>query len=48
MCTNRLIKEELDWYETEGLHAPQIGFLDNQPVLGIFTYQFLLESIVCE
>lgn len=32
--TNELIKHELDWYQKEGLDSPQIGFLDNSPILG--------------
>lgn len=33
-ATKCLIKDELDWYEAEGLNAPKIGFLDNELVLG--------------
>lgn len=32
--TNRLIKEEMDWYENDGIKIPQIDFLDNRNVIG--------------
>lgn len=33
-CTKTLITDEISWYSQEGLEPPQIGFLDNKPVLG--------------
>lgn len=38
--TNRLIKEEVDWYESEGLSLPQIGFLDNQNIISKYIHLF--------
>lgn len=48
--TDRLIREELKYYKSEGLETPQVGFLDNGPVLGRF---FLLnpcsnQSVQCK
>lgn len=34
LCVNRLIKDELNWYKTEGLEVPKIEYLDNTDVLG--------------
>lgn len=49
--TNRLIKEELDFYEKDGLKIPQIDFLDNQNVIGkgnlIFKIIFLISFVCC-
>lgn len=33
-CVNRLIKDELNWYESEGLEIPEIEYLDNAEILG--------------
>lgn len=33
--TNRLVKEELEWYEAENLIIPEIDFLDNRNVIGM-------------
>lgn len=32
--TNRLITEELDWYNLNGLEAPEINYLNNQNIIG--------------
>lgn len=37
--TTRLIKEELAWYESEGLNAPNIILLDNALVLDLFDHE---------
>lgn len=34
-CASRLIKEELDWYASEGVLVRKIEFLDNDNILGI-------------
>lgn len=42
--TNRLVKEELEWYEAENLDIPKIEFLDNRNVIGMDKIKLYLNS----
>lgn len=33
-CTQKLIKDELEWYASEGLDLPKISLFDNNHILG--------------
>lgn len=35
-CTRRLIKDELDWYNIEGISIPNVEFLHNEDILREF------------
>lgn len=35
-CIRKQIKEELEWYATDGVHIPEVKLLDNRTILGKF------------
>lgn len=37
--TTQLILDELNWYSKEGMDPPQIGFLDNESILGNYPFK---------
>lgn len=42
-CLRRLIKQELEWYNMEGIGVPEIDFLDNEHILSK-SFQYLNNS----
>lgn len=44
-CIRRLIKDELEWYNNEGICIPTISFLDNEKILGEFFYNSIDNTV---
>lgn len=44
-CTQRLIRDEQNWYKTEGIEVPEIPFPGNDIVLGKYFFLLKTESI---